>query len=205
MSIDRWILTFLTMPSIAVRMSCLYKCTQKSASSSSAKFRRIPHPAVLVSRLESVRVCSSKIRTICSRSSSFLHFESSIMLVIALAAADLLLISTLCKSARMGKMRFSRRAASSGSAGGLADLEVGSDLFLFRFLGFDFPIVLVLVFRFLGLVKAEMEEKRIGPPGKVSEWQNSEIIIHRLLILACPRAAGFRGPVVPDAEIRPFF
>ena len=63
------------------------------------------------------------------------------MFVIALAAADLVLKSGLCKSFKTGRIRCSRRAASSGSAGGLICLPVGSSRFLLRFLGFDFPIM----------------------------------------------------------------
>lgn len=134
-------LTLLTTPSIAVRISCLYKCTQKSASSSRAKFLKIPHPEVLVSKLESVRVCSNRILMICSLNKSFRHFESSIIFVITLAAADRFFKSALCRSFRTGRMRSSRIAASSGSEGGLTGFPAGFARFLFLFLGFDFPIL----------------------------------------------------------------
>lgn len=100
----------------------------------------MPQPAVRVSKLESVRVCSSKIRTICSRNNNFRHLVSSIMFVIPLAAADLAFGSALCRSFKTGRIRCSRMAASSGSEGGLIGFQVGSALFLVRFLGFDFPI-----------------------------------------------------------------
>ena len=131
--------TVLTIPVIAVKMSCLYRCIQKSASSSKAKFLKIPHPALLVSKFESVSVCSNRILTICSRSNSLRHFESSIMFVIALAAADLVFNSGLWRSFRTGRIRCSRIAASSGSEGGFA---VGFARFLVRFLGLDLPMVI---------------------------------------------------------------
>lgn len=159
--------TLLVTPSIPVRTSCLYKCMQKSDSSSNARFRRIPHPALLVSRLESVRVCSNKILTICSLSNSFLYFVSSMRWAIALAAADRFSSSlwiysvnvhccyiyhvykkkftyALWRSCRRGRSFFSRIAANSGSAGGLTGFAVGLFRFLTLFLGFDLPIVKLL-------------------------------------------------------------
>jgi hypothetical protein len=103
----------------------------------------MPHPAVRVSRFVSVSVCSNSIRTICSRSNSFRHFVSSIILKIALAAADLVLGSVLCRSFKIGRIRCSRIAASSGSDGGLTGLPAGLSLFraLSLALGFDLPIL----------------------------------------------------------------
>jgi len=123
---------------MAVKISCLHKCMQKSASSSRAKFLRIPHPAVLVSKLESVSVCSRRILTTCSRSKSFRHFLSSMMFVIALAAADRIFNSGLCKSLRTGRIRCSRIAASSGSEG---DFDLGLVRFFVRSLGLDLPMM----------------------------------------------------------------
>jgi len=64
------------------------------------------------------------------------------MLVIASAAADLVFNAGLCRSFNTGKMRCSRMAASSGSDGGLG-FPVGSVRFFCRFLGFDFPILII--------------------------------------------------------------
>lgn len=133
--------TGFTTPSIAVNMSCLNKCMQKSASSSRAKFLSIPHPATLVSKLESVRVCSNKTRTICSRRSSFRHLVSSIRFVITFAAADLVLMSGDCKSAIHGRIFCSRIAASSGSVGGFIGFATGFARFFCLFLGLDLPIL----------------------------------------------------------------
>jgi len=91
-------LTLLTIPPIAVKISCLYRWMQKSFSSSWAKLFKIPQPALLLSREESVSVCSNKILTICSRSNSFRHLVSSMMLAIATAAADLVFSSGLWRS-----------------------------------------------------------------------------------------------------------
>lgn len=202
-------LTLLMIPSIAVKISCLYKCTQKSASSSWARFRRIPQPAFRVSRLESVRVCSNKIRTICSRSSSFRHFVSSIIFVIAFAAAERFFKSALWRSARTGKMLFSRMAASSGSAGGLIGFEVGSARFLTLTLGFDFPILpsslymnveccWYMVIALAAVLKTFFEESQVGdsPPSLQSNPAPPHHNINtRLCTSAYPTTSLFCAPV----------
>lgn len=98
---------------------------RKSASSSNANFLKIPHPTHLDSSAGSVIVCSINMRTTCSRKSSFLHFVSGAISWIAPAADILFLISGLLRSAMIGRMCFSRRAASSGSEGGLTVLDNG--------------------------------------------------------------------------------
>jgi hypothetical protein len=133
--------TDLLPPSIAVKMSLLNKCTQKSVSSANAKFRRIPQPSTLVSKFESVRVCSSRILTICSLNNSFLVLWDSMRFVIARAAEDLVLTSALCRSLMTGRICLSRSAASSGSLGGLTARAVGLLRYFSRYLDFDFPIL----------------------------------------------------------------
>jgi hypothetical protein len=135
-------LTDFPAPVIAVKMSCLYRWTQKSLSSSKARFRRMPQPSLLVSILASVSVCSSRTLTICSLNNSFRVFLLSMRLVIARAAADLVFNSGLCRSLRTGRTRFSRSAASSGSVGGLTSFTVGLLRFFTRFLDFDLPILI---------------------------------------------------------------
>lgn len=64
--------------------------------------------------------------TTCSRSSSFRHFVSWMMLEMAEAAVERDLGSELCRSLMTGRILASRRAASSGSVGGLTGLTMGS-------------------------------------------------------------------------------
>lgn len=107
-------------------MSSLYKWTQKSASSSWDSTLRISQPAARLSMLASVRVSVRTMWTICSRSSNFLHRVSVTIFAIAEAAAVRDLASGLWRSLSMGRIWLSRRAASSGSAGGLTGLAMGS-------------------------------------------------------------------------------
>lgn len=132
--------TLCVMPCIAVKISCLYKCMQKSTSSSNAKFLNMPHPALFDSSAESVIVCSSNMRTMCSRNNSFLHFVSSIIFAIATAAEVRFFDSGLVKSLIMGRICFSRMAASSGSVGGLTGFAIGLTRPFTRSLCLDLPI-----------------------------------------------------------------
>jgi hypothetical protein len=106
-----------------------------------ARFLNIPHPALFDSSSESVIVCSSKIRTICSRNKSFLHFVSSIILAMAIAADDLFFVSGLVKSVIIGSIWFSRITASSGSEGGLTVFPIGFARSLVRSLRLALPMM----------------------------------------------------------------
>jgi hypothetical protein len=98
----------------------------------------MPHPSFRVSKLESVIVCSRRILTSWSRNSALRDTLSSIRVLIARAADDLVFSSALWRSFRRGRTRCSRNAASLGSDGGFADAFWR---FLFRIGGLDLPMV----------------------------------------------------------------
>ncbi|KAH7349347.1 hypothetical protein B0T11DRAFT_289022 [Plectosphaerella cucumerina] len=110
----------------AVRTSWRYKWTQKSASSSSARRRRMSQPAARLSMLASVMVWVRTVWTICSRRKSLRQRASETRLATAAAAEARALGSEDWRSRRTGRTDFSLMAASSGSEGGLAALARGS-------------------------------------------------------------------------------
>jgi len=138
---------------------------QKSDSSSRARFLKMPHPSFRVSKLESLIVCSRRILTSWSRNSAFRDALSSIRVLIARAADDLVFSSALWRSFRRGSKRCSRNAANLGSDGGFAD---GFWRFLFRIRGLDLPMVtdtfvLVLTLMAVGRGNAPAEDFEMLP------------------------------------------
>lgn len=147
--------------SMAVKISNLNRCTQKSRSSSDAMTLRISHPAARLSRLASVRVSVRMMWTTCSLRSSLRHLSSWTMLLTAEAAVPLALGSELRRSLMTGRMRFSRRAMSSGSVGGLTALmAIGSARWPFALLRRDLPMLSASSgWLGLGLGRTELDSK----------------------------------------------
>jgi hypothetical protein len=138
-------LTDLEACSMAVRMSILYKCTQKSLSSSRVRTRRISQPAARLSMSESVKVSFTTSATTCSRSRSFRHFASWTRFAMAPAASCLDFASGFLRFSKTGKIFDSRIAASSGSEGGLTGFTAIGSLRWARalFCREAFPIVIL--------------------------------------------------------------
>ena len=141
------VLTALAACSIAVKTSSLYKCTQKSASSSWARTLRISQPAARLSMLLSVSVSVRTMWTTCSRRSSLRHLASWTMLAMAPAAAVLDLASGLCRSFSTGRILLSRSLASSGSDGGFTGFAMGSLRLPRALLRRDLPMFLIEYFQ----------------------------------------------------------
>lgn len=127
-----------------VKMSSRYRCTEKSASSSSARVARMLQPAAETSRSESLIVCSMTMPTMRSLNSSFLHLSSCTRFSIDVAAVTLPLDSALCNVSTAGRTFSERSAASCGSEGGFTGRpEVGCALSLCLFFFFALPIVVL--------------------------------------------------------------
>ena len=98
--------------------------------------------------------------TTCSRRSSFRHLLSWMMLEMAAAAAERDLGSAFLRSARTGRFLDSRRAASSGSEGGLTCLAMGSRRWAVPpRLRLDLPMVVGLLVRRGGTVLVVFEHE----------------------------------------------